>query len=281
LSVAADGVAGQTEFAQGGIVSATEVIEAIEHDEPPAMLSPAEAENVATARWAGFIERLAPIVVTTAREQLAQEDEESSGYLLHPEADLAHRLLNCSALDFDQQGTATVQTQLLRLQFNRMSPEIYNALRHGKPLQTCRQDLEQAGLPFEFPDRMVFVEPKDHAAARQVPKSSAVNPSRFHLVCSASIEYLVAESLTGIKAKGSWARIREPIPMDSDSARATMDGTETRSLGELLFYEDLDIVRTMFHFELHGERSVVTKSTTQAHGSGANPRGRYSMLPLE
>jgi len=219
----------------------SEVIQDVWHLDSAANIDPAFAVEIAMAMESGMIERQAQ----SAALQLEEAQQ--------------------------------VDPQLILLQFARPTKALRDALRFGTALQQCRRALEQEGLPFELPDgNMIFVEPEDHAAARQVPATSGLKLNCFYVVVSPSMEHLIDESLAGC-GKGAWARLREEMSL-RDSDVATAEDSEQECASECnSLYEHLQVVRTTFHFDLHQLRNTqsVSRSTTCARAGCINPR-RYS-----
>jgi len=217
-----------------------EVIQDVWHPDPAASIDPACAAAIAAAMESGMIERQAQSVAC----QLEQSEQ--------------------------------IHSQLILLQFDRPTKALRDALRSSIALQQCRQALEHEGLPFEFPDgNMVFVEPEQHAAARQMPAIPGLKLNCFYVVVSPSMEHLIEESLACC-GKGGWARLREELPpRDSEMATAEDSEQECASSSHSL-YAQLQVVRTTFHFDLQAVRNEqsVTQSTTCAREGCVNHR-RY------
>jgi len=250
FSVAADGVAGQTEFAQGSIISAAEVIEAIEHNEPPAMLSPAEAENVATARWAGFIELLAPTAVTTEREWA--------------DADAVERRIQTRPRSSEEEQSTQPSNAVHVVSFRSGQGHLFRKmLLEDKEFRKLLESLAKAGFKYELPSgTIVLVRPDQYLETRaalraEYPKGAL---KRYNVVIAASEEYLMDEVLLRMASK---KRPRE-------------NRAERQELGFLNLLASAKIDRTFLHIASSPplrNRTSVNQSTTEAvrSASSSNP----------
>ena len=105
------------------------VVQAVEHAEPPEVITPTEAQRIVAEQESGYVERR----MASASPEVEQP--------LRP----------CQGI-----------SEIRLLNFTRHPPEFERALREGDMLRECREALRREGYSFELPSgAKIFVQPEE------------------------------------------------------------------------------------------------------------------------
>jgi len=154
------------------------VICSISHDEPAAVIDPAEAAAIEKVQLTGRIERM------VRWDTMPSELQES----------------NC-----DDSNTPTRDDQVVVLVFNRRPDSMVSALEEGVSLQACRTKLADAGHKWKLPSgAFIFVHPEQYTSVMRELQGFELKP--HHVVIASSFEYLLEEAIMDV-GKGAWAKV--------------------------------------------------------------------------
>jgi hypothetical protein len=172
---------------------------------------------------------------------------------------------------------------VLCLRLQRKPEALVAALRTGRPLARCRQDLEAHGHAWELPGGgMAFVHPEQYRAALR-----SCEPASHCLLVSASLEHLVAETFASVAAagadglglRGGYAKAATELALGSDAT----EGEAAAQLAQLAQLGVPAVERTFVTWRAaRADARTVAQSTTEATSAhGENPRRRALFWEVE
>lgn len=227
-------------------VAMGEIIQPVEHVEPPAYIPADEAARLVAGQEASFVElQHDPFVC-------------ESGRLCTPDSSISGN-----------------SEKLFLVQFKRCPAELPKALISGLALKSCRTALEAAGHQWKLPDgNLIFVHPWQYRAAMN---ASWPELRSFSVVFSEGLEYLVEESISNV-GRGAVAKTRSILHTHCNSSDvAVFDAQEFNGTGSAGSSDSTEpclvTIRTFLDYapRLLDSTSVV-QSSTEVHNGGLNPR---------
>ena len=215
-----------------------EVIQYIEHHEPPAERVPELAAMQVEQDWADHVEAL----IRTHRPEAQQENQEN---------------------------TAHTEDSVYLLEYQRHSDKFQRALVSGMYLESCRSALMKAGFQWLHESgAKIFVHPWQFEATMATIAQQGLPLRPYDVIVSESLEYLVQASLSDIPCRDG-ARVKtrqvlEPAVYTDESQPDTEDENLVMTL----------VIARTFLCAVPRLRACdsVTQSTTEAHRGGLNPR---------
>jgi hypothetical protein len=250
-----------------------EVIEEVVHSEPSVIPDPSD-EILADHIWASGVESL----INGASVSIDDS----------PDCAVAEPALEAAEKD-----------DIYLLQFSRNPEQFENSLSCGISLKSCRDALEEAGLPWNLPSvAKVFVHPSQYRQSLEFLERYDTRLRPYHVVVAASLQHLVDESLSGIPCRQG-ARIKKRVTLgaaqsgkrvkaheeqsggrkeaDSDGEDATIgESSQTVLEMPMIVCEQRTFICCLPRFPYLRDATSVPQSTTEAHG-GLNPRRIMAM----